>query len=95
MLDRLKINFNGIVGGAAARWRFVRNETRKADSPGIDAVFSEIIITKKFTGNFGDTLNCRGTLGCILWSFIPRRIRTKGCNRARRKDPAFTLPCYF
>jgi hypothetical protein len=69
MPDGFEVYFNGIIGGTASGRRFVRNETRKADSPGIDTIFFKIIIAEQFTGNFGYPINGRRVLGCILRGF--------------------------
>ena len=90
-LDRLIIDFDGIVGRTATGQGDIGNDARETHRTGVDTIFMVVIITEQFARDFADTIDGRRLHDGILRGFLFGRRRTERTDGTRREQCAMML----
>src|SRR5258705_9961834 len=86
------INFNSIIGSAAAGSRFIRYQTGVAKTSYIYPVFHMKIVAPEFPGIFTDAINSRGFNDSLLRAILFWRCRSEYSDRRR---PEYFMQFFF
>jgi len=82
------VDFDGVVGGAAAGEGLIADEAGETDAAGVDTEAGEIVVGEQLAGHLGDAVDGVGALDSVLRGVVVGSAGAEGANGAGGEDGA-------